>query len=51
MKPLKFNIKDFLLDLIVYLILFPLLLPVFIMGMFFGVALYFFDKKNKGLGH
>jgi len=32
-------------------ILFIILIPVFIFLLLSGLALYVFDKKNKGLGH
>ena len=43
--------KDKLINIIANIILFPVMLPIWFAGMVFGLALYIFDKKNKGLGH
>ena len=43
--------KDKLINLVANIILFPVILPIWFAGMVFGLALYIFDKKNKGLGH
>jgi len=43
--------KDKLVNIIANIILFPVMLPIWFAGMVFGLALYIFDKKNKGLGH
>ena len=41
--------KDKLINIIANIILFPVMLPIWFAGMVFGLALYIFDKKNKGL--
>lgn len=51
MSGFKTKAQETILNVIVYLILFPILLPVMFAGLLFGLALYIFDKKNKGLGH
>ena len=38
-------------EIIGYIILFPLLIPVMIFGGICGIALYIVDKRNKGLGN
>ena len=43
--------KDKIINIIANIILFPVMLPIWFAGMVFGLALYIFDKKNKGLGH
>ena len=43
--------KDKLVNIAVNIILFPVMWPIWFAGMVFGLALYIFDKKNKGLGH
>mgnify|MGYP003124060735 CR=1 FL=1 len=43
--------KDKLINVTAFIILFPVMLPIWFAGMVFGLALYIFDKKNKGLGH
>ncbi len=42
--------KSIIHNFVAYVILLPLLLPVMFAGLLFGLALYVFDKKNKGLG-
>ena len=42
--------KDKFINLVASIILFPVMLPIWFAGMVFGLALYIFDKKNKGLG-
>ena len=43
--------KNNLINITAFIILFPVMLPIWFAGMIFGLALYIFDKKNKGLGH
>ena len=51
MSGFKIKGQETTLNVIAYLILFPILLPVMFAGLLFGLALYIFDKKNQGLGH
>lgn len=51
MSGFKTKAQETILNVIAYLILFPILLPVMFAGLLFGLALYIFDKKNQGLGY
>jgi hypothetical protein len=51
MTAFKRRAEKTITNIVAYLILFPILLPVMFAGMLFGLMLFIFDKKNKGLGH
>ena len=51
MSGFRTKAQQTILNVVAYLILFPILLRVMLAGLLFGIALYVFDKKNKGLGH